>query len=194
LVKSKGIHYYKCNTKGCNCNRNAEELHGQFTHILNQYSLNSASLAPLIKQQTLATYYKLTEEGEDDTAIYESRLKEIDYNIERQKTRLKKEELPYKFYLEFEADFQKEKKKIQEELTPGSKGVSNPELCVEFAVTYSTKLAPVWSSASYTDKQSLQFLLFPEGIFYKRVEDSCRTTGVNDAFAYIAHQERLLQE
>ena len=112
----------------------------------------------------------------------------------QQKTRLKKEEIPYGLYLEFVTDFEKEKKKIQEELTPGSKGVSNPELCVEFAVTYSTKLAPVWSSASYTDKQRLQFLLFPEGIFYNRVEDRCRTTGVNDVVAYIAVQERLLQK
>lgn len=194
LVKAKGIHYYKCNTKGCNCNRNAEELHDQFTHILEQYSLNSSSLAPLIKQQTLATYFKLTEEGEDDASIYENRLKEIDHNIERQKTRLKKEEIPYELYLEFVADFEKEKKKIKEELTPGSQGVSNPELCVEFAVTYSSKLAPVWSSASYTDKQRLQFLLFPEGIFYNRAEDRCRTTGLNDAFAYFAVQERLLQK
>lgn len=55
-------------------------------------------------------------------------------------------------YLEFVADFEKEKKKIQKELAPDSQGVSNPELCVEFAVTYSSKIAPVWSSASYTDK------------------------------------------
>ncbi len=70
----------------------------------------------------------------------------------------------------------------------------NTELCVEFAVTYSAKLAPVWSSASYTDKQKLQFLLFPEGIFYNRAEDKCRTTGINPAFAYIAELERLLQK
>jgi hypothetical protein len=91
-------------------------------------------------------------------------------------------------------DFEKEKRKIQEELTTRAPRVSNPELCVEFAFNYSTKLSPMWSSASYTDKQRLQFLLFPEGIFYNRAEDRCRTTGLNDAFAYFAVQERLLQK
>jgi hypothetical protein len=66
------------------------ELHDQFIHILENFSLRSDSLAPLIKQQTLATYYKLTEEGEDDVSIYENRLKEIDHNIERQKNEAQK--------------------------------------------------------------------------------------------------------
>lgn len=116
------------------------------------------------------------------------------YDIAWQKERLKKGEIPYDLYLDFVKDYENEKKKVAKELENGSKGVSNPELCVNFAVNYSTKLAPVWSSASYTDKQRLQFLLFPEGIFYNRAADRCRTTGVNDVFAYIAVQERLLQK
>jgi hypothetical protein len=45
-------------------------------------------------------------------SIYKSRLKEINHNIERQKTRLKKEETTYELYLEFVSDFEKEKKQI----------------------------------------------------------------------------------
>ena len=142
----------------------------------------------------LATYYKLSDEKDDDKISFEKRLKEIDKDIAWQKERLKKGEIPYELYLEFVADFEKEKKAITNELAKGSKGVSNPKLCVNFAVNYSTKLAPVWSSATYTEKQRLQFLLFPEGIFYNRAEDKCRTTGVNDVFSYIAELERLLQE
>ncbi|RYZ23107.1 MAG: recombinase family protein [Chitinophagaceae bacterium] len=194
LVKAKGIHYYKCNTKGCNCNRNAESLHKQFTSILDQYTLKSEPIVPLLEKQMLATYYKYNEEKDDDKITFEKRLKEIDKDIAWQKERLKKGEIPYDLYLEFVADFEKEKKAITDELAKGTKGVSNPELCVNFAVNYSTKLAPVWSSASYTEKQRLQFLLFPEGIFYNRAEDRCRTTGVNDVFSYIADLERLLQE
>jgi hypothetical protein len=96
--------------------------------------------------------------------------------------------------LDFIKDYEEEKKRLVEELGKGSKGTSNPELCVEFAVSYPTKLAPTWSSASYTDKQRLQFLLFPEGIFYNRAEDKCRTTGVNEAFAYIPKLDRFLQK
>ncbi|MDQ3846109.1 MAG: septation ring formation regulator EzrA [Bacteroidota bacterium] len=194
IVKAKGIYYYKCNTKGCNCNKNAESLHEQFIGVLEQYTLKSEPLVPLIKKQMLATYYKLNEEEGEDKASYENRLQEINKNIERQKARLKKEEIPYELYLEFVADYEKEKKDIQDELAKASTGVSNPELCVDFAVTYSLKLASTWRSAGYSDKQKLQFLLFPEGIFYNRAEDRCRTDNVNPAFGYIADLERLSEK
>ena len=194
IVKAKGLWYYKCNTKGCNCNRSAKSLHNQFTDILEEYTLKSESLVPVIEKQMLATYYKYSEDEVDDKLIYENRLKEIGKNIAWQKERVKKGEIPYELYLDFIKDYEDEKKKIGKELEKGSKGVSNPELCVQFAVNYSVKLKSTWTSASYRDQQRLQFLLFPEGIFYNRAEDKCRTTGVNEAFAYIAELERFLQK
>lgn len=194
IVKAKGIYYYKCNSKGCNCNRSAEKLHKQFKGILEEYTLKTDSLAPLIKQQMLATYYKLTEEQTEDESIFERRLKEIDRNIERQKERLKKEEIPYELYLEFVGGYEQEKKKIVQEMTTGAQGVSNPELCIEFAVNYAAKLTPMWTFANYTEKQRLQFLLFPQGIFYNRKEDRCRTFGVNPVFGCIAALARVSGE
>ena len=194
IVKAKGLWYYKCNTKGCNCNRSAQSLHNQFMGILEEYTLKSETLVPVIEKQMLATYYKYNEEECDDKQIYENRLKEINRDIAWQKERLKKGEIPYDLYLDFIKDYEEEKRKIVEELQKGSKGVSNPELCIQFAVNYSTKLKPTWASASYSDQQRLQFLLFPEGILYNRAEDKCRTAGVNEAFAYIAELERFLQK
>jgi len=69
---------------------------------------------------------------------------------------------------EFVADFKQERKEIEEELAKPAKGVSNPEKCIDFAISFSMKLATVWSSANYHDRQRLQFLVFPEGIFYTR--------------------------
>ena len=114
--------------------------------------------------------------------------------LERQKLRLKNEEIPYDLYLEFLADFEKEKKEISDQLAKCTKGVSNPEKCVEFAINYSMKLSSVWSSANYSDKQRLQFLIFPEGLFYNHEEDKCRTDNSSEVFQYIANLKRLLQE
>ena len=194
IVKAKGLWYYKCNTKGCNCNRSATSLHEQFTDVLNNYSLKSEPFVPLIKKQMLATYYKLNEEKTDNKSTFIARLKEIDRDIARQKERLKKGELPYELYQEFVGEYEAEKKKITDKLAKASKGVSNPELCVEFAVDYSAKLATTWAFSTYTDRQRLQFLLFPEGIFYNRTEDKCRTTGINPVFRYIEDLERVLAQ
>lgn len=142
----------------------------------------------------LATYYKLTEgELDDKTAILNS-IQEVDNKLARQKKRLKEEEITYDLYLEFKGEYEKEKKELQDELANSGNGVSNPQECVDFALDYSLKLPSLWSSAGYTERQRLQFLIFPEGIFYNRKEDECRTHNANGAFQYIAELKRLLEE
>jgi hypothetical protein len=58
----------------------------------------------------------------------------------------------------------------------------------------SSKLATVWHSSEFDDRQSLQTLLFPEGIVYNRKKDECRTVRANQVFACMADQTRDLEE
>lgn len=37
----------------------------------------------------------------------------------------------------------------------------------------------------YADKQQLQNLIFPEGMYYNRKNDQCRTPRINSVFAYM---------
>ena len=198
IVKAKGIYYYKCNTKSCNCNKNAERLHDIFKGKLMEYMLVDIALMPelipLMKKQVLATYHRLTVQGSDDKTYLHKKLQEIDKNIERQKERVKKEEIPYELFLEFKAGYENEKKEIEAELAKGSNGVSNPEECIDFALHYAPKLASLWSSAGYAERQKLQFLVFPKGIFYNKEKDECRTEEVNGVFDYIADGARSLGE
>jgi site-specific DNA recombinase len=194
IVKAKGLYYYKCNHKGCNCNRSAKDLHAMFLSKLSEYSLYDESLVPLIRKQTLATYYKLSENKHDEKSSLKERLLELDRKTARQKDRVEKEEIPYALFLEFEASYEKEKKEIQKELDKASKGVSNPEECVDLAIQYALNLPSLWRLAEYREKQRLQFMVFPEGIFYNRKSDECRTEKVTGVFAYMADLERGLRE
>jgi hypothetical protein len=47
--------------------------------------------------------------------------------------------------------------------------LSNLDEFVEFSVSLSSKLAPVWISSDYRLKQNLQFLIFPEGVEYDTI-------------------------
>lgn len=194
IVKAKGLYYYKCNNKGCNCNRNAQELHLQFLSKLSEYTLYDESLIPLIRKQTLATYYKRRENKQDEKSILKERLLELDRKTARQKDRVKNEEIPYSLFLEFQASYEQERKEIQKNLDITPKGVSNPEECVDLAIQYALKLPSLWSLAEYREKQRLQFMVFPEGIFYNRKTDECRTGKVTGVFAYMAELERGLRE
>ena len=88
----------------------------------------------------------------------------------------------------------KEKKELQDELAKSGNRVSNPQECIDFALDYSLKLPSLWSSAGYTEKQRLQFLLFPKGMFYDKKKDECRTDEVNGVFSYIADVAQVLKQ
>ena len=49
-----------------------------------------------------------------------------------------------------------------------------------------SKLASLWDSSDYADKQTLQKLVFPDGLSYCRKTNECRTLRVNSVFHYIA--------
>ena len=50
----------------------------------------------------------------------------------------------------------------------------------------------MWNVGDYNKKQRLQFLLFPEGMSYNRINDECRTKRVNTVFLYISQLASIL--
>lgn len=48
------------------------------------------------------------------------------------------------------------------------------------------KLVTTWELLNYTEKQRLQYLLFPKGMLYDRKNDAVRTPEVNVVFTQIA--------
>src|SRR5256885_15870566 len=56
------------------------------------------------------------------------------------------------------------------------------------------KLASLWDSSDYADKQTLQKLVFPEGLSYCRKTDECRTLRINSIFHYIADLTGISEE
>ena len=63
---------------------------------------------------------------------------------------------------------------------------SNLELLIDNAITMASKLASLWDSSDYADKQTLQKLVFPEGLSYCRKTNECRTLRINSVFHFIA--------
>ncbi len=53
---------------------------------------------------------------------------------------------------------------------------------MNFALHYALNLPAMWEKFDYTKKSRLQKLLFPEGIYYNKKTDTCRTTRINSVF------------
>ena len=69
---------------------------------------------------------------------------------------------------------------------------SNLDECVNEALDHALNLRTAWGKSDYKEKQRMQFLVFPEGLFYSKKEDTVRTNRINSVFACIAQLSQEL--
>ncbi|WP_424546095.1 recombinase family protein [Sphingobacterium siyangense] len=193
IVKAKNIHYYKCNTKACNNNKNATSLNNLFAKILDFFSINEAKdVIELIKRQTIAVFNQMTSGKQDDYDYLQKAHKDVLKKIDRLEERYIEEELNSELYNKFQKKYSEERSEIEEKLMKLSRQVSNLDDCIDFVIKFGRKLALKWNSADYNTKQRIQFLLFPEGIRYSKKTDRCRTFRINSVFLYIAYFQQVI--
>ena len=94
----------------------------------------------------------------------------------------------------FKGKFIAERSEIYKSLAKNVKKVSNLELLIDNAITMASKLSSLWDSSDYADKQTLQKLVFPEGLSYCRKTNECRTQRVNSIFHYIVDLAGISEE
>jgi site-specific DNA recombinase len=194
IAKAKGIFYYKCNSnKKCGCNKSANSLHNTFLETLGALSLNE-DYKDLFVEQLKLIYHNLNEEKDKVNDTLQAQLKEIDDKIERLEERYINEELKSDLYEKFVAKFKEEKEQIIEKVKGASISGSNLDFYIKRSVELSTELPTVWISSDYAQKQKLQNLIFPEGIYYNKKNDESRTTKINSVFLEIAQLQGVLGE
>lgn len=104
------------------------------------------------------------------------------------------EELSKEMFEKFMAKLNTERKEIQAKMPQGQNQVSNLQNCIHKAITLSSKLNTAWHSADFTYKQKLQYLVFPEGMYYDKKTNECRTTRVNSVFEAMAELASVLED
>lgn len=193
IVKRKNIHYYKCNTKACNNNKNAGALNRAFSRILDVFRIDRAKdVIELIKRQTIAVFNQLTADKQDDYQDLQAQHSEITKKINRLEERFIEEEIGGDLYHKYRDRYNGEKAEIEKNLMTLSRQVSNLDESIGFAINFALELPLKWLSADYRTKQRIQFLLFPEGLTYSKKTDECRTPRINSVFLYIAYFQQLI--
>lgn len=188
-------YYYKCNTKGCNCNKRADSLHGAFKSELAPYSIPAnLDTAFLIKRKMSGVYNRLNADKETEKEQVEKSLQEINKKIERLEERFISEEIDRDIFRRYREKFTQERAEIEERLAKSSKGVSNLDKCIEAAIEFSSKLPSLWESGDYIEKQNVQKAVFPDGMYYNRKTDECRTPRVNSVLLYMAGLAQVLEQ
>jgi len=193
LVHGKNIYYYKCNTRGCCNNKNANSLNKSFAKILEYFKLDiNSNILYLIKKQAIATFNGLTKGREDESQLLRKQLSELNKKMERLEERYIEEEIKADLYNKYVEKYHLEKREIEDKLLRTPKKVSNLEKYLDWTVRFAAKLPSTWSLADYPTKQKIQFLLFPDGIYYDKDSDRCRTSRINILFLYIAYLQQVM--
>ena len=114
--------------------------------------------------------------------------------LDRLEERYVVEEITKEMFDKYQAKYKLEKDQINEQIGKMGKKASNLELYIDTAINFASKLNTVWHSSNYIDKQKVQFLAFPNGIYYDRKNDKCRTPEINRVFGCIADLTRVSEE
>lgn len=186
IVKKKNLYYYKCRTKGCNCNKSAKDMHKLFIDVLTKYSVKK-ELLPAIAHQYESAFYKRNKESIDKKTQSEKRLKEIDEVIESLDEKLYlTQEITKEKYLVLTTKLEKEKVKILEDLKDCTVSSSNLAKKIIQAGQLCSKLTDIWEKGGYDKKTSLQRLIFPEGLTFNKKNGALLTPKINEAICEIA--------
>ena len=193
IAKQWNLPYYKCNNKGCKNNRNANIIHQQFMQELQHYTVD-ATLQPVVKDQLTQTLQHLVNGQKENEAALIKKREEVYTKLERLEERFVMEEITSEQYHKFAPKLKEEHHQITMQLEKAQVGVSKWEEAVEKVMELCLNLPQLWQQSDYTQKQKLQYLVFPDGMLYDRKNDLCRSLSVNPVFSYIADLTRGLGE
>ena len=150
-------------------------------------NVSKIELAEVIKQQMIATYNQLNKDKQETAVILKAQIHDIDKKLDRLEERLIEEEINKQMFDKYSSKYLEEKKAIEMHLASCGNQVSNLEKSLDVVLSYSSKLNTMWDSADYSQKQQLQNLIFPDGMYYSKKKDTCRTGRINAVFLCMSH-------
>ena len=193
IVAKKGIYYYKCRKKGCKKNRNAEVLHDHFSELLKSFVIDPR-FVPVIKKMMYSTFVKYNKDKLENQKLLESNLKKLKTKHDNLEERFAFGEIGKEIYQKYSQKITDEIREIEKDLDDTGLNSSNLEKCIENVVELSCNLNKMWDLSDYDEKRKIQYLVFPEGIWYDRKNDRVRTNRVNSLFFCLSHYKRVLED
>jgi site-specific DNA recombinase len=193
IVKRKGLYYYKVNRVGIKINRSVTLMHNKFKELLSTYTINPTHIEPL-KLQLRYTWENLTEASTSEKKAISLKLNQVEEDFYDLRKNHATGKINLEVYEEFANEMEQQKRSLLESLQKLEQNLSNPIELINFTCQIASKLAIVWESGDYYDKQNFQNVLFPSGLLYDTKIEHYRTPKVNSIFGHIAELSRGLEQ
>jgi site-specific DNA recombinase len=193
VVLKKGIHYYKCKSGSCHTNQNAESLNLLFKELLSKFTFEE-KYTDVIKYQ-LEFVYSEKNKGNKELAIeLKKKLSAVETKNENLEEKYVADGIDKELYQKYSSKYKEEIKVIKKELDEAENKSSNLHEFIDYTIGMSSKLDSYWYNSTFQEKQKLQYLLFPEGIYFNKKTGEVRTTRVNSVFGTIGSLSEELKE
>lgn len=191
-ARNNPIPYYNCRGRECKSNVNANKLGEKFLRELAQFAIKDEFI-PIIAQELEATMIQMNAAKFEEAEVMERRLKDINGKLSRLKERyVVEEEISREDYEEFSQKLRAEKQVILGELEQVQQKSSNLLQDIGECVQICRNLAVLWEKGDYRDRQRVQKLAFPEGMYYSKKTDTVRTPRVNELIRLSSEMSKVL--
>jgi site-specific DNA recombinase len=168
-------------------------MHEKFSELLSEFSSSSEYVAPL-KRQLMLTWDLLTDNKVGEKISLAKKKKDIEEKIYNLEKRHALGDIDRDIFTKFHAEFKMEASKIAEAIEEHAYNLSNPSELINFAMQLSLKATSSWDLGDYYQKQRIQKLIFPSGIWFDAKSNEYRTTEVNPIFSLIRQLSRDLED
>ena len=192
-MKKKGIHYYKCNTKGCCLNRNAGKMHELYQDLLRDYQIDPV-LLPQVQEMMSQVFKRLSHDHEQEEKRLKLQLSELKKKLETMERRYALGDINGEIYSKYSGELKAEMREIEVNIEKLSGPLSNHRTLLENGLKMTLSLSSTWGKADAQKRRRLQALVFPEGVQYDREKEGYRTGRVNGFFALSSQIQRFLEQ
>ncbi len=182
--QTKGIWYYKLKKADVPVNVNAKIMNDDFVILLSRFEVKNAKM-PLLKKLLLQKVKQQLAQNISDTQVLKKRLTERENFLQKIEEKFISEQINQEVYNRQITIVNRDITEIRETLKSAVTNGSNLEIVVAKCLEISQSLSQAWIEHDYENKQRLQQLLFPEGIFYNKQKRVVRTPKINSVFGLI---------
>ena len=142
----------------------------------------------------IATYNQLNKDKQETAVTLRNQIPGINKKLNRLEDCLFKEEINRQMFDKYAGKYPEEKNAIEKQLASCGNQVSNLERLLDAVLSYAGKFNTISDSADYGQKQQLQNLIFPEGMYYSKKKDTGRADRVNTVFLSMSQLAGKLEE
>ena len=179
-VKAKHIWYYKCNTKGCKCNKSAKVMHLKYIELLARYQVPEdvrEILKNVVESRAKSFLVSMTDR------LMDLRRRKGILMGEKNDVMLRfgKGIIPGDVYDVTRRNLDAQIDEIDAEINDLAEKNSNLEIDVAEAILTACKLGDLWKNGDFDLRQKIQKMVSPKGLNWDRENENYRTISENEA-------------